>query len=188
VYSVTLPHPGLPSPRLVLETSARVFQRTVQVGIERPPDRQRRDAWFEVLAYGAWQHADEQAPAPALQLPIAPADATTLLIVVDEGDNRALPITRAGLLLPTWRLRFYRPERELRLLYGNDDLSPPRYDLALLAPRVMGAEARDLSLGADETTAEGPPPFVSPRVFWVGLVVAALALAGVIARLVTRAG
>ena len=46
VYVVTLPYANLPASTLVLETSGRVFQRTVRIGVERPPDRQRRERVF----------------------------------------------------------------------------------------------------------------------------------------------
>ncbi len=66
---------------------------------------------------------------------------TELVLVVDEGDNAPLPLTKARLLLPSYRLRFFHAGgTPLRLVYGRDDLQPPQYDLALLAPRVMGAE------------------------------------------------
>lgn len=188
-YAVTLPYPNLPSPRLVLETSDRVFQRHVEVGIERAADRRHRDAWLEVLASGAWQHARQDVPAPALLLPIAPRDAATLLVVIDEGDNRPLAISAARLLLPSWRLRFYGAARPVRLLYGHDELAAPRYDLALLAPQLMGAEASEAT-AAPESRAEqeAPPAVVSPRVFWMVLAVAVIAIAGVIAKLVTSSG
>jgi hypothetical protein len=189
VYAVTLPYAGLPSARLVLETTERVFRRSVQVGVERPADRRRRDPWFDVRAAGGWQHADQDSPPAPLVLPLDPGDATTLLLVIDEGDNRPLPIARARLLLPSWRLRFYKPDRPVRLLYGRGDLAAPRYDLALLAPQVMGAEAREIAADpADTTTAGGPPSFVSPRVFWVGLGVSVLVLLALIVRLVIKAG
>jgi hypothetical protein len=185
VHTVSLPYPDLPSPRLVLETGERLFQRRVQVGIERPPDRAHRDVWFDELASALWQHADRQRPAPALVVPISPGEARDLLIVVDEGDNQPLPIGAVRLLLPSWRLRFYRPERDLRLLYGREDLQRPRYDLSLLAPQVMGAAASAVVLPAeDASSGAGMSPLVSPAFFWGGLTVAALILLAVIARLV----
>jgi hypothetical protein len=184
IHALTLPYPGLPSLQLALETSERVFERTVQVGMERPPDRRQRDAWFDVLATQTWRHTDQGTPAPALVLSLSPRNATELLIVVDEGDNRALPITAARLLLPSWRLRFYRPARPLTLLYGRENLARPRYDLALLGPQVMGAEARELVLEPVEGADGGGESLVTPRFFWVGLGIAALVLVGVIVRLV----
>ena len=158
VYVVTLPYPNLPHATLVLETSARVFQRTVRLGVDRPPDRHRRDPWFDVRAAETWRHADEQTPARPLTLRIGTAPETEILLVVDEGDNAPLPITTARLLLPSYRLRFYDSgDATLRLAYGRDDLQPPQYDLALLAPQGHGRQAQGESVrrpaGAAPSTA-----------------------------------
>ena len=190
VYSVTLPYSPLPAPRLVLETSDRVFQRSVQVVVERPADRSHRDAWLDVLAGTEWQHASPDVPAPAAVLALAGAahDGRDLLIVVDEGDNRPLAITKVQLLLPSWRVRFFSPaagQTSLTLLYGQDQLAPPRYDLALLAPQVMGAEAREVEAAPEPSAvSDSAPALIAPRTFWIGLSAAVLVLLGIIAKLV----
>ncbi|HEY7497339.1 MAG TPA: DUF3999 family protein [Vicinamibacterales bacterium] len=187
VYSLTLPHANLPPGRLVIETSARVFQRSVQLGIERPPDRRRRDAWFEVIGGETWRHADEATPARPLTLQIAPPpNETELRLVVDEGDNAPLPITAVRLLLPSYRVRlFHPPNGALRLAYGRDDLVPPQYDLALLAPKVMGALAQDASAASPAARrADDLRAFAWPRTFWIVLSVAVIVLLGLIVRLV----
>ena len=186
VYAATLPSSRLPSPRLVLETSDRVFERDVKVIVERRPDRAHRDAWSEVLAATRWQHASPDVPAPAALLPLPEHEASEILIVVDEGDNRPLAISRAEILLPSWRLRFFRQSEEaLSLLYGHDTLPPPRYDLALLAPYVMGAEAHEVdAAAAAAATTSAAPVLVSPRMFWIALAVAVLVLLAIIAKLV----
>ena len=153
-YFLKLPYADLPSSRIVIETSARVFQRSVQLAVERPPDRLHRAAWLDVIASATWAHANRDEPAPALMLPAELAKTTELSLTVDEGDNSALPITGVRLLLPSYRLRFYHPAgAALRLAYGRDDLPAPRYDLALLAPQVMGVEAREV-VPAAESSAE----------------------------------
>ena len=182
-YAITLPYPDLPETRLVLETSERVFRRTLQVGVERRPDRQRRDPWFDQLASRSWQHADQRVAAPPLDLAIAPGDQTRLLLIVEEGDNRPLPITSVRLLLPSWRIRFFRPAEALRLVYGKSDLPAPRYDLALLAPAVMGGAAREASASPEEGSRTEPADLLSPRVFWIGLGAAVLVLLALIVRL-----
>ena len=185
-YAATLPYAGLPAPRLVLQTSDRVFERDVKVIVERRPDRVHRDAWPEVLASARWQHAQPDVPAPAALLPLPEHEASELLIVIDEGDNRALAISRAEILLPSWRLRFFRQtEESLSLLYGHDTLPPPRYDLALLAPYVMGAEAHEVEAAAPTAaTTTAVPAIVTPRMFWIGLGLAVLVLLAIIAKLV----
>jgi hypothetical protein len=103
--------------------------------------------------------------------------------MVDEGDNAPLPLRDAALLLPSYRLRFFREgNARLTLLYGRSDLAPPRYDLALLAPRLLGAPAQDVTPGTEHGGANvtGVTPTI---VFWCALALAVLALLVLIVRL-----
>ena len=190
VYSVALPSPNLPQPRIVLDTSERVFQRQVRIGTEREPDRQHRDRWFGQAGAATWQHADRQSAARSLSIALAESDATTLLIVIDEGDNAPLPLTTVRLLIPTYRLRFYHPhDGTLRLMYGRRDLEAPRYDLALLAAQVMGsvagvATAAPESAEATAAAAAERQSIISPLTFWILLGGAVLVLVTLIVRLV----
>ena len=187
VYRIALPERRLPAGSLSVETSARVFQRSVQVGVVRPADRNRREASFDALTSTTWRHTDEQAVAPALTLQLGPMDATELWLVVDEGDNAPLPLSRARLLLPSYRLRFFAPQGgALRLLYGREDLQPPRYDLSLLAPKLMGAPATEVKAGPESSRADAAP-FISPRWFWALLGAAVIVLLGLIVRLAKKA-
>jgi Protein of unknown function (DUF3999) len=187
VYRLSLPERQLPAGSVSVETSARVFQRSVQIGIVRPADRSRRDAWFDLVSATTWRHTDEQAVAPALALPLGPVDANELWLVIDEGDNAPLPLSRARLLLPSYRLRFFAPQGAgLRLVYGRGDLQPPRYDLSLLAPRLMGAPATEVSAGPESSRPEGAA-FISPKWFWIFLGAAVLVLLALIVRLAKRA-
>ncbi len=186
IYALTLPHPNLPNARLVFETSDRVFRRSLQVGVERPPDRRHRDEWFEVLARPSWQHADQSNVAPPLEVPIAAGEGTKLLVIVEEGDNRPLPITAVRLLLPSWRVRFFKPATPLRLVYGKTDVAAPEYDLALLAPAVLGNEAREITADAEQPPpASADPVLLSPRMFWIAIGAAVVVLLGLIVRLIT---
>lgn len=187
VYRLPLPEAHLPDGSLAIETTARVFQRTVQLGTIRPADRSRRDAWFEVLSSTVWRHAEEQTAAPALTLAVPTVPEKDLWLVIDEGDNAPLPIASARLLLPSYRLRFFAPAgAPLRMVYGRDDLQPPRYDLSLLAARVMGAAATEVG-AAPESAPREETPFISPRWFWVLLAASVVVLLGLIVRLVRRA-
>jgi hypothetical protein len=184
-YGITLPYAKLPAATLVLETPARVFQRTVQAGIERPADRRRRDPWFEVVASADWSHRDQQTSAQPLALSVGALSSTDLLVTIDEGDNSPLPISAVRLLLPTYRLRFYRPAgATLMLVYGREDFSPPQYDLALLAPQVMGVEARETTAAPETASRTAGATFISTRTFWVFLSAAVLVLLALIVRLV----
>ena len=188
VYRVKWPLERLPMPRLVLMTTARVFRRQVSVAIEHQPDRNRRDPWLQTLALSEWGHADQESAAPALTLPLPGFDAKELLLIVDEGDNSPLPLGPARVLLPSYKLRLFREQgTELRLAYGRDDLSVPRYDLALLAPQLIGVAATDVALGAEQApSAPSTSVLMSPRVFWGVLIAAVLILLALLVRLVRK--
>jgi hypothetical protein len=189
VYKLSLPYPNLPPATLVLETTGRVFRRTVQLGIERAPDRRHRDTWFQVLASNTWRHADQQNPAPAMSLPIAPLEGTDVWLVIDEGDNAPLPFAAARLLLPSYRLRYNQPAGgTLRLAYGRDDLQPPEFDFTLLAQQVMGAPARELTPGSESSPGAGPHrrELMSPVTFWFLMGGAVIVLLGLILKLVRQ--
>ncbi|PYR54802.1 MAG: hypothetical protein DMF85_21250 [Acidobacteria bacterium] len=184
VYRIHLPESRLPDATIVLTTTARVFQRRVQAGIERPVDRLHREPWFDVLATRDWQHSDPASTAPELALPLRYTTSADLTLTVDEGTNGALPISGVRLLLPLYRLRFYRPsEMTLRLMYGRDDLAAPTYDIALLASRVLGAPASDVAVGSEAPAPAVSGALVSPRTFWVLLALAVVVLLLVLVKL-----
>lgn len=187
-YAIDLPYEDLPASRLVIETPARVFHRTVRLLRERPANRDRRTRSFQVLASAVWTHANQQDPAPALTLHLTHGAGKRLVLSVDEGDNQPLPLAAARLLLPSYRLRFYRPAgAPLRLAYGRRDLSPPRYDLALLAPHVMGVEAREILAAPETSHAPRSMPFITPRIFWLILAATVLLLLTLVVRLLKSA-
>ena len=175
---------------LVLTTSARVFTRRVTIGVEHEPDRRQRDPWFETLATSDWSHADQESPAPALTMAVRPLDGRDVLVTVEEGDNSPLPLASARLLLPSYRLRLFR-ERDaaLRLAYGRDDLSPPQYDLALLAPQLIGVagDRGHARRRTDRCAAIAVDVDVAAD-FWGVLIVAVLVLLTLVVRLMKKVG
>jgi hypothetical protein len=192
VYRVTLPEAGLPTARLVLTTTARVFERGISVAEEREADAERRrDAGLEMVATAQWIHADQDKPALPLTLSVPSLRRTELLVIVDDGDNAPLPIAGARILLPSYRLRLFRGAgAHLRVAYGRADLVRPQYDLALLEPQVLGAPAADVALEAERAAAASPTTaaFMSPRLFWGALAIAVVALLALIARLLKKEG
>jgi hypothetical protein len=158
------------------------------VGVEHGATRRRRDPWFEVVAATPWVHADQGSPAPALTLSLRRLDTRDLLITVEEGDNSPLPIDAPRLLLPSYRLRLFRDrDAALRLAYGRDDLGPPQYDLALIAPQLTGVVATEV-VPAPEAADASPSPvtLMPPQVFWGVLILAVLVLLALVVRLVRK--
>lgn len=178
LYRLELPHAALPEARLVLTTTARVFERRVLL-LGTDPEHRRSGREPLVLADGFWRHADPESAAPALVLAVPVLRQTAFELVVEEGDNAPLPLAPPRLLLPTVRVRFFHPGGGLRLLYGQPGLAAPRYDLGLLAPRLLGEAAREIALAPPTGPAAAAGRDALPRkAFWgvLGLAVVALLL------------
>jgi hypothetical protein len=190
VYRVTYPVAGLPEARLVLSTAARVFDRGVTlVEAREPDDQRRRQPSADTIASARWVHADQDRPATPLTIPVRPLHGTELFVIVDEGDNAPLAIEGGRLLLPAYRIRFFRDRTaHLRVAYGRADLDRPKYDLALLATQVLATPAADVALEAEQPAANvvTTAGIVSPRLFWAALAIAVIVLLGLIARLLKK--
>jgi hypothetical protein len=186
VHALSATQAAFPEARLVLETGTRVFAREVRVYVEPAPPGRRGP---ELLASASWAHADPSRAPPPLSIALGAFRARRLLVTVDDGDNAPLTLASARLLLPSYRLRFFHPGPALDLLYGGG-LAAPRYDLALLAPRLRAAAAREVALG--------PPPSPGDETagalggarlaFWIALGVGVVGLLALVGRLLTRDG
>ncbi|MBK9090029.1 MAG: DUF3999 family protein [Holophagales bacterium] len=186
-HRVELPFERLPSSRLELESTARVFTRRVGVLRERVGGRPETAGTFPEVAWGAWESADPERKAPALLLELPAGEGRELFVSIDDGDNAPVPLVRASLLLPAHRLRFVRPEGiSLSLVYGQAGLAPPRYDLELLAPRLLGAPAIESTLSPVAPETVEPEKKAGPKLFWAALVGAVVALLVLVARLLRR--
>ena len=87
-----------------------------------------------------------------------------------------------------FRLRFYGTAGDgLRLAYGRADMPSPRYDLALLAPALMGTAAREVAAAPEPSPGAAATDLMSPRTFWILLAGAMIVLLGLIVRLVRTA-
>lgn len=187
-HRIELPFERLPASRLELESTARVFSRRVAVLRERFGGRPETAGTFPEVVSGAWENADPDRKAPALVLDLAAGEGRELFVSTDDGDNAPVSLVRASLLLPAHRLRFVRQEGvPLSLVYGQAGLAPPRYDLELLAPRLLGAPAFEAALAPTVPQAVEREKDAGPRLFWAALVGAVVALLLLVARLLRRA-
>ncbi len=188
-YRLRLPYANLPAARLVLTTSARVFRREMGILLEKNPANERQEPWTHRIASATWNHADPDTPAPPLLLQLTSMQTTEALLVVEEGDNSPLPLESASLLLPSYRLRFFRPAgASLVLYYGDSNLEAPRYDLALLASHLIGEAAEEITFGTENVPVSGQAAKYAGQtiVFWVILLLAIVVLLALIARLVRK--
>jgi hypothetical protein len=190
-YRFELPVAGLPTAKLVLRTEQHVFEREVRLGIIRPATEREAER-YAALAEARWAHADLDNPPLPLSLLLPPIEDTHFWVLISDGDNQALPLTSAQILLPAYRLRFFRGSGEggeLTLVYGRSDLAAPQYDLALLAARLIGAQAAEVGLGDEQKFAAlDKEDSMAHHIFWGALIVTTLVLVGLMAILLKRAG
>jgi hypothetical protein len=186
-YRLRLPYVNLPAARLVLTTTSRVFRRELALLLEKDPSDQRQDPWTHRMVSTTWSHADPDTPTPPLLLQLTSMPTTEALLEVEEGDNSPLPLESASLLLPSYRLRFFRTAgASLVLYYGDSNLGAPRYDLALLTPHLIGEAAEEITFGPENGAVPGQAAqyAVQTIIFWIILGLAVVVLLALIARLV----
>ncbi len=148
-WEITLPRAGLPVTRLTLTASTALFQRHLRF-FEKPVDA-RGESVERTLAETNWSKTPGEDRALTVQLATPPATAT-LFLETDNGDNPPLTLASARVAYPVVRVLF-KPEPSdtpLALCYGNRAATTPRYDLALVAGRLLAAEKSAAVLGAEE--------------------------------------
>lgn len=183
-YPLELPYGTLPASRLLVDTPADVFERTVH--LESGRSRRRDPEWRTPAVL--WRDPAPGIPAPPLEVEVPAHPGETVYLVVDEGDNPPLPLRDFRLHLDTWTLRFFHPGGEgVRLLYGQPGLGPPRYDLTLIASQLDPA-AREVTLAPEPEPQERDPAGVPRWLFWGALVAAVAVLLLVLSRLVREEG
>ena len=189
VYEIVFPVAGMPPCDLVLETKAPVFEREVSLLVKNEGRHGRTAGEWETAAWASWRHADaDTLSAPlVLHLPHLPAPGfSTARLVVDEGDNQALPIDTPRIELRTYRLRFMRESPgEMWLVYGKAGLTAPQYDLALIEARLRSSEAHEVTADDERPAAGVRADGRSRAMFWGVLIAAVLVLLAVVARLLT---
>jgi len=180
-FHVPLPYSTLPhGTRIVLKTSAAVFDRTVHLVVSADERRGRDET---EIGSAQWRNSTPDAVPPSLTFDATLSGTHAIDILVDEGDNAPLPIASIELLLPAYALRFHHPGGALTIVYGSDKASTPRYDVALLAPRLLTEPARTISIAKPaSTTDEALHP--EKKYFWIIIAAAAIVLLVLLARVI----
>ncbi len=180
-YTIRLAFDRMPDgTRIAFTTSARVFQRNVELW--RIEDTRRGTEPLH-LASLTWRAMDPADLPPAITFDIPGATGPAVDLVIPEGDNAPLPITSAKLYMPGYALRFYHPGKPLSLVYGNSAVQAPEYDLALLAPRLFREKAREIGLVQATENVDDAGEAKERRYFWIAITIVALALLALLVRL-----
>lgn len=179
LYRFRLPYERMPNDTmLVLKTNARVFTRSVEL---RHAENEDRGRGSRTITATTWSSSDPDAvPSPlSFIMPFG----RDIELLVDEGDNAPLELAAAQLLLPSAALRFAHPGNDLTLLYGAPNLGAPRYDIALLAPRLFAEPAKEIALAKSNGARPAEKASRERTWFWVAIGAAALVLLAMLGRL-----
>ncbi len=192
VWQLPLPQAGLPLRRLVLTTTTPLFQRQFRI-YERLAGAD--GGHFEnTLASDQWSRTPEPGvPESHVFELLDRTGSDTLWIEADNGDNPAIALGAVQVVYPVVRLVYKVAEPDgFALAYGNKNASAPRYDLGLVAVKLLTSSRNIAQLAPGEA---GPAvgrswnPFTganSRYVFWGALALVVIALLGVVAKLLPK--
>ncbi len=190
-WKLTLSHSNLPLTRLECRARTPLFQRTVRLWEELPDGRGGR--YVRELGQAQWQRtAVDQNANLSLAINTPPRTAT-LFIETDNGDNPPLELESFRVVHPVTRLIYKSAEAPL-LYYGNPQAVSPRYDVALVAERLLAADKSVAEPGAEEVlkpaawTEGAPLTGLRGWIFWGALVLVVAGLLTILARLVPKPG
>lgn len=192
VWRMPLPHVGLPTRELGLSSDTPLFDRTIKVyEMRRSASGQRR---AHTLSQVKWSHVPTDQRTAWTHLVLTERPLTdTLWFETDNGDNPAITLKPVTLFTPVVRLVFKADEAEgFALVYGNAEVSAPRYDLRLLARQLLSASRNVATLVGDGTVAP-PSPWArllsgnsGMVLFWATLTLVVIVLLLVVARLLPK--
>ena len=188
-WKLSLPQAGLPLQRLVLTSSTPLFSRDFRV-YENVTGTDGR-THESTLAAGTWSRTPEPGT-PETRVFLLANRATTdaLWIETDNGDNPAIALGGVQATYPVMRLVFKVAETDgYTLAYGNAAAVAPRYDLRLVAVKLLTASRSVAQVAAgEENPAARKSLFRLDRRFllWGSLTLVVVVLLVVVAKLLPK--
>ncbi len=186
-WKLPLPNPHLPVTEIRCHASTSLFDREVRI-YEVSRDHSSPSGRRE-LGRSRWVRSPERTNSWFSLTLSLPPQSSVLWLETDNGDNAALELGTFRALVPSARLLFQSPEAgSVELVYGNGQAHPPRYDLSLVAPRVLAASKGEAKI-------EGPDPTASAdrwsgmsatSGFYLALVLVVAGLLFLVARLLPK--
>jgi len=189
-WILKLPKANLPLTRLSCVTRTALFERELTVTEEVADERGEK--YRRNLGRANWTRTpDRSAREFVLALESAP-QTDTLFLETPNGDNPAIELDQFQFFYPATRVLFKAEATDaVRLYYGNSQVTPPRYDLSLVAGQLLAADKASATLGAEEglkkgAWGEGQIPGQGGLVFWGILAFVVVVLLVIISRLLPK--
>jgi hypothetical protein len=146
-WKIILPQHPLPLAKLTCAAAAPYFTRPVSLSEEVPDER--GNLFPHQLASATWTRTPGSKD-NRLSLQVAAAQTGTLILEIENGDNPPLALEELTAWYPVTRVLFKAPaEGDLSLYYGAQ-VDGPRYDLQLMAPRLLAADKMTATLEREE--------------------------------------
>ncbi|MEX2044292.1 MAG: hypothetical protein WD941_03000, partial [Opitutus sp.] len=189
VWRLTLPQAGLPLQRLVLTCSSPLFSREFRIH-EKVTGTDGRTREIR-LAGGAWSRMPEPGVPETRIFELSDRIQTdTLWIETDNGDNPAITLGAVQAVHPVVRLVFKVAGTDgCALAYGNAEAGAPRYDLRLVAVKLLtsGRHAAWPADGGQPAAAGSLLTRLNNRyVLWGALTLVVVVLLVVVAKLLPK--
>ena len=163
-------------------TSPEYFERDVHVFEQLFDARGKTN--LRQIGNAHWLKVADQ-PAGPLRVALSEPHGPHLTVQIADGDNVPLVVASLAAEKSRRRVNFvFNDGDELRLLSGNDAVSAPKYDLALLAAKVISSPAEAAQLGPSRTIVVERKP--TPAWFWIFVLAAAVILLLALGRTLTQ--
>jgi hypothetical protein len=167
-------------------TAPSYFSRHVVV-LEQEVDA-RGAAGIRTLGAAGWEKRAENDAIP-LTIPITRPDSAAIRIEIENGDNAALTLGPVAIWTSVPRIDFvYLPDDRLTLVSGAADVPAPRYDLELVASRVLSAPALPAKFASRPAPVVPRAETKTPRWLWIPVAAAAVLVALVLAKTLRAPG
>jgi len=189
-WLIKLPQANLPLTRLTCTSPTPLFERSLSLYEELTDDR--GDKYQHPLGEATWTQTPERKLKEfTLALDTVP-QSDTVFLETENGDNPPIELGKFTATYPVTRVLFKaKPDDELFLYYGNPRVSPPRYDLSLVAGQLLAADKKIASLSGEQqlkkpSWQEYQVPGKGGVLFWGILAVVVVVLLIIISRLLPK--
>jgi hypothetical protein len=192
VWRLTLPHANLPFRRILLTSVTPLFSRECRI-YEKVADQNGGTSEI-TLASGQWSRMPKPGVPESRAFDLSESPRTgTLWIETDNGDNPAITLDGAQAVYPVVRLVFKVADTDgFTLACGNPQARAPRYDLSLVAAKLLTASRNVAQLPADDPGVTDPASgnlfggIANRYIFWAALALAVVVLLVVVAKLLPK--
>ena len=186
IWKLQLPQAGLPIQRITLSTTTPLFQRKFRL-YENVIGPEGQTIEIQ-LASGDWSRTPDPGVPDTRTFSISNRlRGDTLWIETDNGDNPPIDLGSCQAIYPVVRLIFKVAQTDgFALAYGNKAASTPRYDLNLVAVKLL-TSGRNVAQLIHPVSSQGHSDRINGGyVFWAALAVVVVALLVVVAKLLPK--